>query len=218
MSGEADSAENLVSLALDLQPSLVVMDADFPGWGGAGACRRLTAPPLSCYVLALAGTGDRQAVTELAVADASGIVHNGTGGDALLAAARAMASGEYRLPGWLVREMVAKFAQTVPWQEGGASPAPPPLPPLTTVEQWVLTMFASGRSYVQIAGAIGKSYYTVRNHIYRIRNRLGLRNSQEIVLWAERNGMLGPMAGAAEERVNGNGDKDEGEDESRTQD
>ena len=51
-------------------------------------------------------------------------------------------------------------------------------------------LFASGRSYVEIAAERGISVVTVRNTLYRIQDKLGIRTKQELVVWAVRNGLL----------------------------
>ena len=67
-----------------------------------------------------------------------------------------------------------------------------PLPSnkLTALEREVLTLFASGRSFVEIAEARGNSTVTVRNTLYRIQDRLGIKTKQELVIWAVRNGLV----------------------------
>ena len=61
---------------------------------------------------------------------------------------------------------------------------------LTTVEQETLALFASGKSYAQIAEARGNSAVTVRNTLYRMQDKLGIESKQELVIWAVRNGLL----------------------------
>ena len=61
--------------------------------------------------------------------------------------------------------------------------SPPPSKKLTALEQAVLTLFARGGSYVQIAQARGNSTVTVRNTIYRIQDKLGIKTKQELVIW-----------------------------------
>ena len=51
-------------------------------------------------------------------------------------------------------------------------------------------MFASGKSYAQIAEAKGTKIVTVRNSIYRIQDKLGVATKQEMVVWAVKNGLL----------------------------
>ena len=51
-------------------------------------------------------------------------------------------------------------------------------------------MFASGRSYAEIAESKGTKVVTVRNSIYRIQDKLGVETKQEMVVWAVKNGLL----------------------------
>ena len=61
---------------------------------------------------------------------------------------------------------------------------------LTALERETLTLFASGRSYTEIAAARGNSVATVRNNLYRIQDNLGIGTKQELVIWAVRNGLV----------------------------
>ena len=61
---------------------------------------------------------------------------------------------------------------------------------LTALERETLTLFASGRSYTEIAEARGNSTVTVRNNLYRIQEKLGIGTKQELVIWAVRNGLV----------------------------
>ena len=65
-----------------------------------------------------------------------------------------------------------------------------PLDKLTALERETLTLFASGKSYTEISKVRGNSRVTVRNTIYRIQEKLGIRRKQELVIWAVRNGLL----------------------------
>ncbi len=44
--------------------------------------------------------------------------------------------------------------------------------------------------HTEIAEARGNSTVTVRNTLYRIRDKLGIRTKQELVIWAVRNGLV----------------------------
>ena len=61
---------------------------------------------------------------------------------------------------------------------------------LTEREREILTLFAQGMTYAQIAEVIGNTRLTIRNSIYRIQNKLVIRTKQGIVVWAVRNGLL----------------------------
>ena len=53
-----------------------------------------------------------------------------------------------------------------------------------------LRLFASGRSYTDIAEARGNSTVIIRNTLYRIQDKLGIGTKQELVVWAVRNGLV----------------------------
>ena len=65
---------------------------------------------------------------------------------------------------------------------------------LTDLERETLRQFASGTSYTQIAEARGNSAVTVRNTIYRIQEKVGVKTKQELVIWAVRNGLMDDVA------------------------
>ena len=57
-------------------------------------------------------------------------------------------------------------------------------------EREILTQFANGMSYSAIAESRGNRSVTIRNAIYGIQNKLGYDSTQEMVVWAVRNGLL----------------------------
>ena len=61
---------------------------------------------------------------------------------------------------------------------------------ITERERDILRLFASGKSYAQIAEARGNKASTIKNAIYHIQEKLGVESKQEIVVWAVRNGLL----------------------------
>ena len=63
---------------------------------------------------------------------------------------------------------------------------------LTQRETEILAIFASGSNYSETGDALGVRPVTIRNTVYRIRNKLGVRNMQQLVLWAARNDLLLP--------------------------
>ena len=73
---------------------------------------------------------------------------------------------------------------------GNGSAVKPARDLLSEREREVLTLFATGKAYAEIAEDMGLSKVTVRNAIYRVQNKLGVGSQQEIVVWAVRNGLL----------------------------
>ena len=61
---------------------------------------------------------------------------------------------------------------------------------LTPREQQILKLFARGMSYSEISETMGNRPLTIRNAVYAIQNKLGVKTKQELVVWAVRRGLL----------------------------
>ena len=182
--GEAADGEEAVSLAAKTSPAVVVMDAMMPKKGGIETCREIMATAPSTRVVMLTASTEEDAVIEAVAAGATGYLQKDTGLDRLLSAVRDVAAGELRIPAEIVRKV---FAET---RNGARMREPLDNVQLTQREREILTSFAMGMSYAEIAAARGIQSVTVRNAIYGIQNKLKIETMQGMVLWAERNGLL----------------------------
>ena len=124
------------------------------------------------------------AVIEAVAAGATGYLQKYSQPEELVEAVLDVAEGRLRLPDKVVREVFALVRRD---REDTSNRA---LDRLTALERETLTMFATGRSYGEIAEARGNSAVTVRNTLYRIQGKLGVKTKQELVIWAVRNGLL----------------------------
>jgi DNA-binding NarL/FixJ family response regulator len=115
------------------------------------------------------------------VATASDYLQKYSGKEKLLRTVRDVAEGEYRIPGDVIRRVFA----------GLRTGAPQPthaLKRLTAREPEILTLFARGLSYAEIAEARGNEPVTIRNAVYGIQSKLKIESKQELVVWAVRYG------------------------------
>ena len=119
------------------------------------------------------------------VAGATGYVVKDSSLADLLEAVRDVAMGRVRIPLAVIRRAFAVAqSQSEPARERNSH--------LLTEREWeVLTIFARGSSYADIAETHGNSPSTVRNSIYRIQDKLGVGSRQGLVVWAVRNGHPG---------------------------
>ena len=105
----------------------------------------------------------------------------------LLSAVRDVFLGELRVPVAVVRRVFSEIRSA--WTGDAADAAG-----LTPREREILVSFAQGMSCGQIAEARGGKTVTVRNAVYGIQQKLGVRSMQGLVLWAVRNGLLDDYA------------------------
>ena len=182
--GQAGDGVEAVRIAPDICPDVIIMDVMMPKKDGVDACREVMETIPDTKVLILTASTNEDAVIEAVAAGATGYLQKFSGRDQLLATIRDVAAGELRLPATVVRRVFSGI-------RGKAEPADEPvLAGLSKREQEILTLFSQGLSYAQIGEAKGNSPVTVRNTIYRIERKLGVRTKQEIVVWAVRNGLL----------------------------
>ena len=182
--GHASDGIEALKIALDVSPDVVLMDLIMPNMDGVEACREIMdALPQTRVLVLTASTADDAVIHSLA-AGATGYLQKFSGRDDLLAAVRDAAEGRSRMPVEMVKRAL-QSARDVPVRSGHT-----PADALSARERDVLKLFARGNSYAQVAEVIGNSPITVRNTIYRIEQKLGVKTKQEIVVWAVRHGLL----------------------------
>ena len=183
--GQASSGEEAVSLAESLRPDAVIMDLIMPGMDGVAACREIVESLPDTRVLMLTASTEDEAVIAAVAAGATGFIIKDASLPDLLAAVRDVALGRLRVPLPVLRRACAvAYGQPEPAHDERSQG-------LTEREREVLTLFAGGSSYADIAEVHGNSPSTVRNAIYRIQDKLGVGSRQGLVAWAVRNGLLG---------------------------
>lgn len=180
--GQAADGVEAVRIAEELRPDVIVMDLIMPNKDGIEACRDILDVLPDTRVVMLTASTDDEAVMEAIAAGAMGFVQKYTGADELVDTVRQVANGRLMISD----DAVSRVFRMI--RDGSVMVPVPKV--LTEREREVITHFASGKSYTRIAEMLGVSMVTVRNTIYRVRDKLGIDSSQEIVVWAVRNGLL----------------------------
>ena len=189
-SGEFDivgltrDGDEAVALARKLKPDVIIMDVIMPGKDGINSCREIMEILPDTRVLMLTASNEDESVIDAISAGATGYLRKLSGSQKLLDTIRDVADGEYRLPQEVMRRVFAGIRTTPRLVDTSA------LARLTEREKQILKLFAWGSSYADIARLRGNQTVTIRNAVYGIQNKLGVRSKQEMVLWAVRNGLL----------------------------
>ncbi|MGA2195167.1 MAG: response regulator transcription factor [Bryobacteraceae bacterium] len=178
--GEAGNGREAVDLAAALRPDVVVMDVAMPELNGIEATRRLTAANPHARVLALSMHKDSVYVREILRAGARGYLLKDSGPADLLAAVRAIASGEGYLSPAVSDAVLDDYRKHVT----------DPIDLLSSREREVLQMLAEGKTNKEIAVILNLSVYTVDAHRGRIMEKLNLHSINELVRFAVRNGLV----------------------------
>ena len=182
--GQAADGEEAVRTVEELEPEVIVMDVIMPNKDGIDACREIMEFLPETRVLMLTASSEEDAVIEAIAAGATGYLHKYSRPEELVQAVLDVAEGRLRIPDKVIRKVFAMVRADRELASRQASAK------LTALERDVLTLFASGTSYSEMADVRGNSVVTVRNTLYRIQDKLGIGTKQELVIWAVRNGLV----------------------------
>ena len=185
--GEAGDGQAALDLLTTLSADVVLMDVRMPRLDGVAATREIVVRGERPRVLMLTTFDlDEYAFTALK-AGASGFLLKDVPPPDLLAAIRAVHSGEAVVAPSTTRRLLDKFAPLLP---SGSEPAPPELTVLTDREHEVLLLVAQGMSNAEIAAKLFLSEATVKTHVGRILMKLGLRDRVQAVVLAYETGLV----------------------------
>jgi len=185
--GEAENGEEALRLAVQFQPSVVLMDLRMPVMDGAAATRRLHELLPDCRVLVLTTFDDDEDVFEGLRAGAVGYLLKDASSDKLFEAIRSAARGEYFLQPSITSKVMAEFARL-----SRAARRQPEglLEPLSEREMEILRLLAQGLSNKIIAEQLVIAEGTVKNHVTSILAKMDAKDRLQAVLKAKSLGLL----------------------------
>ena len=169
----ADGAEG-VELALDKHPDVVLMDLEMPGLDGIEATRRIRESREHTQVVVLTSFSDRARILDALDAGAAGYLLKDAEPEELLRGIRAAAAGDAPLAARAASELLAERHEARP--AAGLTPR----------EREVLAMVAEGLPNKLIARRLEISEKTVKAHLTRIFERIGVSDRTQAALWAQR--------------------------------
>lgn len=179
--GEAGSGAEAVTLARGLAPDVVCMDVRMPDIDGIRATELVLRLPHPPKVLVVTTFSSDDFVLAALRAGAAGFVLKRASAPELVAAVRAVASGDSLLYPDAVRKL-ALAAYRPPARRSG--------PPLTRRESEVLALMAEGLSNAAVAERLVLGTETVRTHVAALLRKLGARDRTQAVVLAYEAGLV----------------------------
>lgn len=178
--GEATTGDEVVRLAAELHPDVILMDLNMPGCNGIEATRRIlkSSPEFKILVLTMF---DDDSVFAALRAGAHGYILKGASGVETLRSIRAVADGEAIFSPAIARRLQQHFA--------GSPEAAQAFPQLTEREREILSLVAQGLNNAAIAGRVYLSPKTVRNMVSTIFSKLQVADRAEAIVRAREAGM-----------------------------
>lgn len=181
----ADGGEAVEAVLLH-RPDVVVMDVRMPRLNGIEATRAVSGVS---RVLIVTTFDLDEYVFEAIRAGASGFLLKDARAEDLIKAIRVVAEGQALLAPTVTRRLVEEFARR-PRPTG----RPETFSELTPRELEVLGLLARGLSNVEIAAELVVGDATVKTHVARILQKLGLRDRVQAVVLAYEAGLVQPGA------------------------
>jgi DNA-binding NarL/FixJ family response regulator len=169
--GGAADGEQAVTLAAELSPDVVLMDLSMPNMDGIEATRRILAGNDAIQVVVLTSISDREKIEAALDAGAIGYLLKDAEPDEVIRGIRAAARGESPIAPKAARTLLAARG------EGPESR-------LSDRELEVLRCVAEGLPNKLIARRLGISEKTVKAHLTRVYQQIGVTDRTQAALWA----------------------------------
>lgn len=176
--GSGANGEEAIALCREIEPDVALLDLAMPVVDGIEATRRIKAARPSTNVVVFTSFSDRDRILQALDAGAIGYLLKDTEPDELHRGIQAAARGESPLAPKAAAQVLAARAGTGSTDE------------LSEREREVLLLVADGLANKQIARRLGISEKTVKGHLTRVFQTIGVADRTQAALWAERNGLL----------------------------
>ncbi len=178
--GEAVDGRDGVRRAVELTPDVVLMDIRMPRLNGLEATRLLLAEPHPPQVIVLTTFDADEHVVEALAAGADGFLLKDTAPSEIVAAIRKVADGDPMLSPSVTRTLIARLRSGD--GDDRAQEAAARLATLTDRERDVALAVGRGLSNAEVAGELHLSVPTVKTHVSRVFDKLGVTNRVQIAI------------------------------------
>jgi len=174
--GQAVDGEQAVQLVAEILPDVVLMDIEMPNLNGIEATQRITEANEEVQVVVLTSFADREKIEAALDAGAIGYLLKDAEPEDVIRGVQAAARGESPLAPKAARALLAARADR-------------PELHLSPRELEVLSCVGEGLPNKLIARKLGISEKTVKAHLTRIFQQLGVTDRTQAALWAREHGI-----------------------------
>jgi len=181
--GQANDGVEVLKLARELHPDLVIIDLAMPALNGMEAMRRVLIEAPNMKILCLSVHDEKQLVAAVIDAGASGYLLKDCAFEELVRAVRAVMAGQVYLSPAIASIVVEGYrAKRADAGESAFSQ-------LTAREREIVQLLAEGHSTKDIAARLSVSSKTVGTHREHIMGKLQLHSIAQLTRYAIREGL-----------------------------
>lgn len=183
VSAEASNGEQAVTLALELQPDVLVVDYSMPLMNGLEVSRRLKSMDLQTEILILTMHENEELLTEAILAGVRGFLFKSDAGKHLISAIEALLDGRPYFTGVLMEKLLHHYQAN---KQNRADIL------LTPREQGIVQLIAEGHTNRSISDILKLSVKTVETHRASAMRKLGMSSTADLVRYAIRKKLVTP--------------------------
>lgn len=177
---QAGSGQEAVKLALAHELDLILLDLNMPGMDGIETIRALRNAGVDARIVIFSVSDDHENVLEALREGADGYLLKDMEPEELIEQIRLAAQGKLALSS----ELTQVLAQAIRGRSSNTQAHPSML---TKREKDVLKLIAKGHSNKMIARHLDIAEGTVKVHVKRLLNKLGMRSRTEAAVWVVEN-------------------------------
>lgn len=181
--GEAENGREALILVIEKKPDLIIMDIGMPELNGVEAAKRIKKESPETKIIALSMHSDKQFVTGMLQAGASGYLLKDCAVDELVDAIRTVMDKRIYLSTEISSVVVNEFMSNLSLNDNINSNE------LSDREKEVLQLIAEGKPTKNIADLLFISNKTVESHRKNIMTKLDLHTIPELTKYAIRSGL-----------------------------
>jgi two-component system, NarL family, invasion response regulator UvrY len=167
---EAETGHDAMEIWRRERPNMIILDLSLTDSSGLELLRRLIQLDKGAKILVLSMHSESVYAARALQAGARGYVSKSAGADEFVNAVRQVGNGGH----YVEREIAAELAIAKYTQKN-------PLDQLTTREIDILRLLGQGKSYAQIAAAVGVSYKTVANTSSLLKQKLAVETTADLI-------------------------------------
>jgi DNA-binding NarL/FixJ family response regulator len=179
--GEAEDGREVVKMANELTPNVVIMDVAMPHLNGIDAAAQIMKHNSRMGIVMLSMYQDEEYLIRALSAGAKGYLLKDSAEPDLVRAVRAVAQGKTFFSPEIAHTLLEDYMRKL--QQQGLQDS---YDLLTDREKEVLQLLAEGKSNKEVAAVLNLSMHTVETHRTNFMQKLGLHNTAEIVIYAMR--------------------------------
>ncbi|HQU36074.1 MAG TPA: response regulator transcription factor [Anaerolineales bacterium] len=189
---QASDGNDALDQIRSLKPNVAIREVHMPGLNGQQVTPPVSSDRIPTRVVLLTGYDDVEQAIHAMIAGAAGYCAKDIEPDVLARTIRAVSEGRYAVGGnvfnrreldhWIDEQMEGTRRS---YSEPGA-----PFHPLSDREMEVLSCVVRGMSNKEIAGMLGISHQTVKNHVTSILRKFGVEDRTQAVVYALKRGWV----------------------------